>query len=1137
MSERFFQGMIAASPLLLPSQSRWRIFLPAVLVMTAFVIIVGVWGSAALLMPPPMNIFAPYQMVFPGASDAGVTQYPCTFYEVDPSYTAYGVRKAICVLSPEKGFFRRVFIFTAGGKITGINFYMQNVRLLDLIWQWGPPDRFYMVGGKYEVQWKQQLNITAEIDRRYSMQARVSLISITHDVSTELYSPREAYLCGEKYGTPATKWACNSPPTLDHSKNPQKVDQCYPRASTIVYNRTYPPQFEDDLLVGLYNLPSQPMPFVGRNLELVDLAARLHDPTCRLLTLVGPGGIGKTRLAAEAAERVRDQFAEGGYFVALQPLTSPDSIIPAIIEAIDCQIFTSSNPKGHLLNYLAEKTVLLLLDNFEHLLDAAPLVSELLMESPGLKVLATSRERLNIRDEWVFEVGGLSLPQPDGTAEIGDYSAVQLFVQNARRVQPGFNLAENRAAVAQICNLLDGLPLALELASSWVRALSPAEIVQEIERGLDILETSARDVPARHRNMRAVLDYSWNRLSKAEQDAFSRFSIFRGGFRREAAQAVAGASLPILASLVDKSWLQHDSAGERYDIHELLRQYGREQLEQSGLTEQTLDAHMHYFAAFMRIREGGIKYRRQTESLAEIEGDFENIRLAWKRATACGAYDSLDQMAEALNFFCDMYARFHEGVALFSNAAAGLTGLQSREALLTGIRLRARRARLIMLGSGLPKADLEQLAEALEGDLALARQYQSPQDIAFVLHLLGMAKSIFFEIAVALAYFRDSLDIYTELNDPFYMAEALAWIGGSSKQFLFGSDYYQRALVIQREIDDQNGLSWTLSHLARMSWWAKDDEAGDRLFNESVALQRRRRDLKGLHTSLIMGSQRVLRNGDFDNALVMAEESAVIANDLSLLPIKQVSMVVVGVLHIILELDIEGGQRLCREALALPVPITYTVGEAYLEAAQGLFIAAYIQNDADEMQRQYAQVTQLLPVYGNHSAVEKFSHLAPGAILLLTSMGQAEQAVEMMSLAVNLPPSPENPVLRWIEKLPLIQRLRDDLQERLGDAVYEAAWSRGKRLDLDDTVQALMDLQPFSAATASESTLANGHTLTQRELEVLDLIAIGLSNREIAARLFLALGTVKWYISEVYSKLGVTSRTQAVARAREMQLI
>jgi predicted ATPase/DNA-binding CsgD family transcriptional regulator len=891
-------------------------------------------------------------------------------------------------------------------------------------------------------------------------------------------------------------------------------------------------------LVRAHKFPPQPTIFVGRSHELADLDRLLRDPACRLLTLVGPGGMGKTRLASEAAVKLLDQFPEGVYFVALQPLATPDLIIPSVLELLDCQLAPGPDPTEKLLNALREKSVLLVLDNFEHLMDATPLLSDILNEAPMVKLLVTSRERLNIRDEWVLEIGGLSVPNGDSSRAVEDYSAVQLFVQNARRVHPGFSLADQTEAVVRICQLLDGMPLALELASSWARALSSAEIVAEIERGLDILETSARDVPARHRNMRAVLDHSWERLDSVEHDVLKKMSVFRGGFTRDAARVVTGASLPVLAMLVDKSWLQHDSAGERYDIHELLRQYAGEKLEQSGLASQTLDAHLHYFADFMSVREGGIKYRRQTESLAEIECDFENVRSAWKRATVAGDLASINQMLEAMNFFCDMRARFDEGVELFTYAAKAFAGREDREGRLTYIRLRARRVRLILLGLGSPDGGLSDLIEELEAYLPITLAYQSPRDIAFNFYLLGLLKGMADFVADGVRAIKESLDIYTELDDRFYIAEMTVLTAFCIPGVLLSDEHLRRALAIQREICDLNGVGWTLIQLGRAAFWRHNYAEAERFFEESTAIQRERRDRKGLHSNLLLGSQRFLRLGEFEKALALAEESAEIAYDLNLPAFKQASMAVQGVLRILLETDVAGGKKLCNDALAMSIPKTFTAGDPYLDSTQGLFVAAYLSSDLEEMRQQYNRVGDLFPTMGIIQPSDQFGLLAPMAVFLAAREGRSERAVELMSFIVNLPDIPDAVTMRWLARLPLAVRLRDELRAQLGVEAYEAAWERGKTLDLGQTMYELT--HNFNEADepqipAAES--AHPDALTERELEVLSLVAEGLSNREIAARLVLALGTVKWYISEVYSKLGVTSRTQAVARARELQLL
>ena len=373
-----------------------------------------------------------------------------------------------------------------------------------------------------------------------------------------------------------------------------------------------------------HNLPVSLTPFVGRQEELTRLAAILANPACRLLTLVGPGGIGKSRLAIRAARLQLGTYLDGVYFVSCVATASVELLPATIAEALNFTFHGPTDPKEQLLNYLRQKEMLLVIDNFEHLLAGAELLLELLRGAPpGLKLLVTSRERLNVPPEWLFEVAGLSVP-PDclasGAAEdLETYDAVALFLQAVRRLQPDFSPsgpAESR--VGCLCRLVQGMPLALELAAPWVRTLTCAEIVQEIERDLDFLTGSRRDAPDRHHSIRAVFDHSWRLLSAEEQRVLAGLSVFRGGFQRQAAHQVAGASLATLSALVDKSLLRFNPLG-RYDLHELLRQYAFERLgETAGAKESALARHSQYYLEFMHQQTHPLHSHQQSLALLEF---------------------------------------------------------------------------------------------------------------------------------------------------------------------------------------------------------------------------------------------------------------------------------------------------------------------------------------------------------------------------------------------------------------------------------------------------------------------------------------------------------------------------------------
>ncbi len=452
-------------------------------------------------------------------------------------------------------------------------------------------------------------------------------------------------------------------------------------------------------------LPFQPTSFIGRSDDLTKIANILGDPACRLLTLLGPGGIGKTRLALEVATRHTAAFADGVAFVALATVGTPNRIVSAIGDTLTLAFAEHPDPSADLIGYLRTRHMLLILDNFEHLLVGADLIADILAHAPRVTLLITSRERLNLQAEWLYDVEGLAYPSgdpleadlPQDLTALATYSAVQLFVQRATQVLPGFALAEATiATMIRICQHVAGMPLAIELAASGVRIMPIAAIEQQIRANLDILATTQRDVPARHRSMRAVFDHSWALLSDPERTLFSRLAIFRNGFTREAVTAVlrtepkglsvetqhsvlstqSSVLLTLLTALVDKSLVRYESSSERaaanaaatprFVMLEPIREYALERLTASPDAEDIRRRHALYFTA---LAEAALA-QSETSTIDAIDAavaqqrrEHDNLRAALQWACDTGAGLIGLRLAQALWRFWRSYGSISEGRA------------------------------------------------------------------------------------------------------------------------------------------------------------------------------------------------------------------------------------------------------------------------------------------------------------------------------------------------------------------------------------------------------------------------------------------------------------------------------------------
>ncbi|MCB0165223.1 MAG: hypothetical protein KDI79_13415, partial [Anaerolineae bacterium] len=653
-----------------------------------------------------------------------------------------------------------------------------------------------------------------------------------------------------------------------------------------------------------HNVPPQPDAFIGRDIELKQVMANLNNANCRLLTLVGPGGVGKTRLALQGAARFIQPgslagaagFPGGIYVAALAPLAEANSstssawqvLVPAMITALQLPAPGAQDPMTYLINQLRPASpTLLILDNFEYFIDSADRLDRLLQQAPTLKLLVTSRERLHLRQEWVLELSGLTYPPtestiqlatdespiagrqwlsanaPSSSADLHSYSAVALFMERAQQVRGDVELpADELPAVIRICRLVDGMPLALELAASLLRLSTCAEIVAGIESNLDFLSSSLRNLPPRHRSLRAMFEHSWSLLLPQEQETLRRLSVFRGGFQQEAAKEVAGATLAILASLIDKSLLRHNPSG-RYNLHELLRQYAGEKLAEIPAEQDTaLNRHSHYYANFLQQRGGEYQAADESKMLAELSAESANIRAGWQHAID----PTRDVTVADINQYWYL-GRFEQAAGLYHKSLAAL-----RAPSPTWDRgLDLHQQGFLAYQQGHYAAARQRLTESLAVlDTAADPLYAARSNV-----ILGMIAHDLGELALAEQLLRQSRGELEALGESRYRGYALATLGLT--RYTAGQGYsaeierdLRACLAISREVSDRWAVAHTLKnlglYLSRVTESTGKRDEARALLQESLVRCRDINDTWGQVTTINALGWLTLAKGDRDAA-------------------------------------------------------------------------------------------------------------------------------------------------------------------------------------------------------------------------------------------------------------------------------
>jgi predicted ATPase/serine/threonine protein kinase len=592
------------------------------------------------------------------------------------------------------------------------------------------------------------------------------------------------------------------------------------------------------------NLPAQPTPLIGRRRQILEVRQFLERPELRLLTLTGPGGTGKTRLALQAAAELADTFADGLYFVNLAPLTDAALVPSAIAQVLGVTVSAARPPLDSLQEHLREKHVLLLLDNFEHLLAAASVVGELLGAAPGLKVLATSRIPLHLRGEQEYPVPPLALPDPTrlpAPERLTQYEAVRLFLERAQAVKPDFSVSsENAPAVAEICHRLDGLPLAIELAAARIRILSPQALLTRLQSWLKLLTGGARDLPQRQQSLRGTLEWSYDLLDEVEKVLFRRLAVFLGGGTLEGIEAICYTEgelkldvLDGVTSLVEKNLLRQEESAEgepRFVMLETIHEYASEKLQESGEAEQIGCRHASFFLALAEEAEPYLSCADQGRWFARLHREHDNFRSAIRWALEHQQAELAGRLAGALWRFWDQHGHYREG-------RQWLGEVLSSEPLALEVRAMTTRGAGVLAWR---QGDLITAEPLLEESLRYDRKLNNVLKVAYGLNTLGCVALAKGHLERAEDLFRESLLLHQHREEPGagWVLHNLGTLAQQRGEYARAESLYHESLALTRESADPATARGPLLSLAKVALCRRNVQQASTLGQEGLQLSR-----------------------------------------------------------------------------------------------------------------------------------------------------------------------------------------------------------------------------------------------------------------------------------------------------------